>query len=269
MAQALRNIVRNHFMEKLRAGQVVSKLTIRISRSIEIAHIAKSCGFDALYVDLQHGLLSIETTSQLCIAALGVGITPLVRVPGTEYVTRVLDGGAMGVVVLDVRCVADVENAIAQCKFEPVGKRSIGGGLPQLQYREWPQAEMVEVMNEATAVLVQVENTAALDCVEDIAAVPGVDVLMIGTNDLCASLGVPGQFGHNSVRDAYKRVIAAARKHGVYVGVGGISDRKIVAEYVKLGARLVSMGSDISLLMSSGTDRAQYAKKLNDEMTAQ
>ena len=75
MAQALREVVRNHFREKLAAGRVVSKLSVRIARSVEIVHIAKSCGFDALYIDMQHSSISLETTSQLCIAALAIGIS--------------------------------------------------------------------------------------------------------------------------------------------------------------------------------------------------
>jgi 4-hydroxy-2-oxoheptanedioate aldolase len=264
MPQALRDIVRNHFREKLAAGRVVSKLSVRISRSVEIVHIAKSCGFDALYIDMQHSSISLETTSQLCIAALGIGITPLVRVPSADVVPRVLDGGAMGVTVPDIESAVQVSKVVAQCKFAPDGERSTGGGLPHLQYRSWPQTEVVEAMNEATTVFVNIENLAALEAIDEIAAVPGLDVLMIGTNDLCAALGVPGQHGHKLVRDAYKTIIAAARKHGKYVGVGGISDRKLIAEYVEWGGRVISMGSDLSMVTAAGTARAKYVKELSD-----
>lgn len=264
MAQALREVVRNHFREKLAAGRVVSKLSVRIARSVEIVHIAKSCGFDALYIDMQHSSISLETTSQLCIAALGIGITPLVRVPGADYVSRVLDGGAMGVTVPDIESAAQARQVVARCKFEPAGERSIGGGLPHLQYRSWPQPEVVEVMNETTTVFVNIENLAALEAIDDIAAVPGLDVLMIGTNDLCAAFGVPGQHGHKLVRDAYRKVIAASRKHGKTVGVGGLSDRKLIAEYVEWGGRVISMGSDLNMITSAGTARAKYVKELSD-----
>lgn len=266
MTPALREVVRNTFREKLAAGRVVSKLSVRIARSVEIVHVARSCGFDALYIDMQHSSISLETASQLCIAALGIGITPLVRVPSAEVVSRVLDGGAMGVTVPDIESPAQVEKVVAQCKFAPAGERSTGGGLPHLQYRSWPQTEVVEVMNEATTVFVNIENLAALEAIDDIAAVPGLDVLMIGTNDLCAALGVPGQHGHMLVRDAYKRVIAAARKHGKYVGVGGISDRKLIAEYVDWGGRVISMGSDLNMVTSAGTGRANFVKELSDEI---
>lgn len=262
MAQALREVVRNHFREKLAAGRVVSKLSVRIARSVEIVHIAKSCGFDALYIDMQHSSISLETTSQLCIAALGIGLTPLVRVPSAEHVSRVLDGGAMGITVPEIESAEQVAKVVAQCKFEPAGVRSTGGGLPHLQYRNWPQTEVVEVMNETTMVFVNIENLVALNAIDEIAAVPGLDVLMIGTNDLCAALGVPGQHGHKLVREAYAKVVAAALKHGKYVGVGGISDRKLIADYVASGGRVVSMGSDLNMVTAAGTARAKFVKEL-------
>src|SRR3954465_12570724 len=118
MAEQLRSIVRNVFKEKLAAGLVGSTLSIRVCSSIEIVTMAKTCGFDALYIDLQHSSLSIETTSQLSIAALAVGITPVVRIPsyGPEYVLRVLDGGAMGVLAPDVGSAAVAEKIVALCK---------------------------------------------------------------------------------------------------------------------------------------------------------
>ncbi len=262
MAQALREVVRNTFREKLAAGRVVSKLSVRIARSVEIVHIARSCGFDALYIDMQHSSISLETTSQLCIAALGIGITPLVRVPSAELVSRVLDGGAMGVTVPDIESPAQAEKVVAQCKFAPLGERSTGGGLPQLRYRHWPQADAMKVMNDATVVLVQIESPAAVEQADRIAEVPGVDGFMVGANDLCAGYGIPGLHGHELIRSAYARVIAAAGKVGKWVGVGGISDKKLIAEYVKLGARIVATGTDVSMLMEAGTERAKFVGSL-------
>lgn len=264
MPEALRSVLRNTFKEKLAMGKVASTLSIRVFGSIEIVQIAKTCGFDALYIDLQHSSLSLQTTSQLSIAALGAGVMPIVRVPthGPEYICRVLDGGAMGVLAPDVVSSADAEKVVACCKFPPLGERSTGGGLPHLQYRNWPPQETVEVMNETTTVLAQIESPAAVDRVDEIAAVKGVDVLMVGTNDLCAGFGIPGQHGHALVRQAYARVIAACRKHGKYVGIGGISDQKLIAEYVALGARVVATGTDISILLAGGGERVRFVQGL-------
>ena len=264
MPEAARSLIRNPLKEKLAAGKVVAMLTIRVFGSIEIATIAKACGFDVISIDLQHSSLSIASTSQLAMAALSLGITPIVRVPtyGPEYAGRVLDGGAMGVLAPDVNNVADAKKIVALCKFPPLGERSIGGPLPHLHYRGFPQTETFEVMNEATAVLTQIESPAAVDRAEELAAVEGVDLLMVGTNDLCAGYGVPGQHGHESIRKAYARVIAACNKHGKHVGVGGISDRKLIAEYIGMGARLVATGTDISMLMESGGERVRFVQGL-------
>jgi 2-keto-3-deoxy-L-rhamnonate aldolase RhmA len=99
--------------------------------------------------------------------------------------------------------------------------------------------------------------------VNEIAAVEGIDILLIGTNDLCAELGISGQYDHKQVRDAYKRAIAACRKHGKHVGIGGIGSRPdLVAEFVAEGARYVSIGSDLSFLIGAATDKAKFVQGL-------
>src|ERR1700692_4999825 len=98
MSAKISDVLRNHVKEKLARGEVVASMTVRLVRGVEIARIAKTAGFDSLYVDMEHSSFSLETASQICIAALEVGVTPLVRVPGIAAVSRVLDGGALGVI---------------------------------------------------------------------------------------------------------------------------------------------------------------------------
>jgi hypothetical protein len=94
------DILRNNVKEKLKRGEVVSSMTVRLVRGIEIARIAKTAGFDMIYVDVEHSSFSLDTTGQICMAALEMGIAPFVRVPANtpEYISRVLDGGALGVI---------------------------------------------------------------------------------------------------------------------------------------------------------------------------
>src|SRR6202034_4775027 len=108
-----------HMKEKLGQGKVVASMTVRLARSIEIAQVAKTAGFDTLYVDLEHNTLSIDTTCQICIAAQQIGITPLVRVPANspEYICRVLDGGAMGVITPHIRSAAEARVMVKLVKF--------------------------------------------------------------------------------------------------------------------------------------------------------
>src|SRR5205814_7064929 len=235
---AIRDILHNNVKEKLARDEVVASMTVRLVRSVEIARIAKTAGFDSIYVDVEHSSLSLETTSQICIAALEIGIAPFVRVPSPrpEHVSRALDGGALGVIAPHIRSAAEAREVVASAKYPPFGERSMGGALPHLQYRSLPAAEANAAMNEATMVVVQFETADAIDRADEIAAVEGVDMVLMGTNDLLADMGLAGQYEHERVREAYSRTIAARKKHGKHVGVGGLATRpRCAAEIVNVG----------------------------------
>ena len=189
MAVSLQDVLRNNVKEKLARDEVVASMIVRTVRGIEIARIAKTCGFDTLYVDLEHNTFSIDTCSQICVAALDVGITPFVRVPslGPEFVARVLDGGALGVIGPHIRSAAEAKELVRVAKYPPLGERSAGGQLAQFQYRDFPAAEANAAANAATTVIAMLETKDGLARVNEIAAVEGIDILLIGTNDLCAS----------------------------------------------------------------------------------
>jgi 2-keto-3-deoxy-L-rhamnonate aldolase RhmA len=250
--------------EKLARNEVVASMTVRLARSIEIAQIAKTAGFDTLYVDMEHNTLSIDTCCQICIAAQQIGITPLVRVPANtpDYIGRVLDGGAMGVITPHVRSAAEARAMVVELvKFPPLGQRSAGGALSHYQYRSFPVDETNAAMNDATSLVVMLETVAALEAVEEIIAVDGVDMLLVGSNDLCAEMGIAGQFDHLRLKDAFARAIAAARKVGKHVGVGGLAARDdLKTQFVRMGARYVSTGTDLAFLLGACTQRARFVK---------
>ncbi|MFO1023991.1 MAG: aldolase/citrate lyase family protein [Acetobacteraceae bacterium] len=262
----IRSILRNHMKEKLAAGQVVASMTVRLSRSIEIAAIAASAGFDTLYVDLEHNTLSIDTCCQICISAQQIGITPLVRVPANtpEYICRVLDGGAMGVITPHVRSAAEARAMVDLVKFPPLGHRSAGGALSQYGYRNFPMTETQAAMNDATSLVVMMETVAALENVEEIIGTDGVDMLLIGSNDLCAEMDIIGQYDHPKLRDAFVRCIEAAGKVGKHVGVGGLASRDdLMTQFVQMGARYVSTGTDLSFLISACNAKAKFVKGIS------
>ena len=260
-----KDVVRNAVKEKLKRGEVVASMVVRLTRGVEIAQIAKTAGFDMLYIDLEHSSFSLDTAGQICLAALGIGITPMVRVPAhtPDYISRVLDGGALGVIAPNVGSAEEARAVVKAAKYPPLGERGAGGPLPHLQYRSFPAAEANAAMNDATMVIVQFESAAAVERADEIAAVDGVDMVLIGVNDLLASLGLAGQFEHAKVREAYARTIAACRKHGKHVGVGGLSAHpKLAAEFVAMGARLVSTGTDIQFLLAAATEKAKQVRDM-------
>jgi len=258
MTAKINEVLRNHVKEKLARGEVVASMTVRLVRGVEIARIARTAGFDTLYVDMEHASFSLETTGQICIAALEVGITPLVRVPGLNEVSRVLDAGALGVIAPHVQSADEARAYVKAAKFPPLGERSAAGPLPHLQYRSFPAAQADAALNDATMIIVQFESEQALTRANEIAAVDGVDLVMIGSNDLLADWGLTGQYEHPRLREAYTKTIAACRKHGKHVGVGGLASRpQLAAEFVALGARYVSTGTDLGFVLAACTAKAK------------
>ncbi len=247
--------VGNLARERLERGELSLGVGIRILRSVEAAKAMKSAGFDWLFIDLEHGALSIETASQMCLAALDAGIAPLVRVPNGEYslATRLLDNGALGIVVPHVETAEEAGMIVDRLRYPPQGHRGVYSIMPQFDYK--PTADMTASLNASNLIAVMLELEKAIANAEAIAAVPGIDVLLIGTNDLCIELGVPGDLGHAKVADAYARMIAACRKHAKWPGMAGVYDDKLMQRYIDMGARFIVAGGDLGFLMDGATKR--------------
>src|SRR5712692_3767730 len=240
-------------------------MTVRLVRDIGIARIARTAGFDSLYVDLEHSSFSLETCGQICMAALEARIAPFVRVPANtpDYIARVLEGGALGVIAPHVHSAGEAKAVVRAAKFPPLGERSNAGGLPHLHFRSFPTKKAYAALNDATMIIVQFESAATLAQTDEIIAVEGVDMVLIGLNDLLADWGIPGEFDHPRVREAYAHTIAACRKRGKHCGVGGLATRPdLVAEFVKMGARYVSTGTDLAFLLSACTARAKQVQEI-------
>ena len=258
-------VVCNVVKEKLSRNELVASMTIRLMRGAEIARLAKTAGFDMIYIDLEHSTITLDTTGQICLAALSAGVVPMVRVPANtpEYIQRVLDGGALGIIAPGIRSAMEAREVVKAAKYPPLGERGAGGALPHLEYRSFPTAEANAALNDATMVIVQFESAEALEHADEIAAVGGVDMVLIGINDMLASMGLAGQYEHPKVREAYARTIEACRKQGKHVGVGGLSARpKLQAEFVAMGARMISSGTDIQFLLAAMTEKAKQVHEI-------
>lgn len=251
--------LRNRMKEKMDAGGLAVGMIVRILRGVEIAAIARSAGFDCVYIDQEHNSFSLETVGQISITATALGVTPLVRVPGIDPATisRTLETGAQGVIVPHLETREDALRVVEAAKFPPTGDRSLLGINPHTLFRGGHAAEIMPKMNNATLVVGMIESVTAVENAEEIAAVEGIDMLLVGTNDLCNSLGRPGELDHAEVREAYATVLSACHAHGKHLGVGGLNSRPDIArEIIAMGARYVSSGSDTGFLMNAATATA-------------
>ena len=140
-----------------------------------------------------------------------------------QWMSRVLDGGAQGVIVPDVNTSVQAEAIVSACRFPPTGKRSVLGLGPALGYRTVPLSELNPKLNAETSVIVMLETAEGIENCEAVAAVDGIDVLLIGSGDLTTDLGIPGQVDHPRLRAADEPVAAACRMHNKVLGVGRYS----------------------------------------------
>jgi 2-keto-3-deoxy-L-rhamnonate aldolase RhmA len=242
----------NRLKRKLADGALTFCLGVNQARTPNIAMIAAAAGFDAIYIDLEHNPTSLETASMLCVAAIAAGITPMVRIGSQDghLAARVLDGGAQGLMVPHINSSAEAEAIVTACRFPPVGHRSVGGAGPALGYKPMPQADVSDFLNRETLLLAMLETPEAIEVAESIAAVPGIDGLHIGSNDLCSEMGIPGKYHDPRYLRAVEAAGRAARAHGKSLGIGGVLfDHELQTELVRLGARYLTAGNDVGYLL--------------------
>lgn len=264
------SIIANHTKQVLQRGGLALGMGLRQARTVDIGPIARTAGYDWLFIDMEHNSMDVDMAAQIAAAALPAGITPIVRVPGHQHfhATRLLDNGAQGIVVPHVDTAEQAAAAVSHCRFPPAGHRSVPGGLPQLSFASLPLADTIAAVNDATLVVVMLESPQALENADAIAATPGVDVLLIGGSDLSAELGIPGELGHARIGEAVSRVVSACRRHGKFAGLGGVYDHALMQRYIALGPQFILSGSDLSFLMAGARQRSDFLRALPAQAAA-
>jgi 2-keto-3-deoxy-L-rhamnonate aldolase RhmA len=235
----------------LRAGRAVAGPIIGEARSAGTVKYMAAGGFDFLFFDMEHALFDWETILNLVQVSLVCDITPLVRVTDLQYplVARALDAGAQGIIIPRVETRQQVEDAVSFAKYPPLGRRGAGGD-GRYGYIRRDAGTAIEQANAESMVIVQVESRRGVDNLDEMAAVPGVDVVLVGPQDLSISLGVPGQTTHPHFVETVKEIAGIARKHGVAVGQ---VEREASAfqRWYEMGIRFFCCNTDGNMLLTA------------------
>jgi 2-keto-3-deoxy-L-rhamnonate aldolase RhmA len=213
-----------------------------------VGRIAAQAGAEFVVFDMEHTGWSVETVRMLVATTRPTGMVPLVRVPATEYhfIARVLDMGSLGVMVPMVESAAQAAAIVAAAKYPPAGRRGTAFGVAHDDYAGGDIVAKMADANAATLVIAQIETAAGVRNVDEIAAVPGVDVLWIGHFDLTTSMGIPGRFDHPDYRAAVEKVIDACRRHGKVPGIMA-TDVATGRALLGQGFRMIAYGGDLWL----------------------
>lgn len=245
----------NEVKAALKQGKAVAGPIVSEVRSPGAVRLFAQGGFDFLFLDMEHGMFDWETISGLVQVSLLAGICPIVRpTDGTYgYVARAMDSGSMGVIVPRIDTPEHAAQIVSFAKYPPVGRRGAGGD-GRNGYMKISAREAADTSNTESLVVLQIESKEGVDNVDAIAATEGVDVLLIGPQDLSVSLGVHGDFSHPSFMEAAQEVVNACKKHGK---ASGMVEKEPAAfrRWHDLGMRFLVCDSDSNML---------YAAAVND-----
>lgn len=238
------------FRDRLSAGELLIGTLLSLP-SPEIAEILAACGFDWLFVDLEHTTLDIQS-AQAILQAVDHRLDCILRVPLNDeiWLKKALDIGAAGVLVPQVNTAEEARRAVRFCKYPPQGSRSVG--LARAQGYGAHLQDYLDRANAVTAVIVQVEHIQAVQNIEEILAVEGMDAVLIGPYDLSASLDRMGQVEHPQVQAAISQVREACFAHNMPVGIFSASADRAYA-YIQEGYRLIAAGVETLLLTEAAT----------------
>ena len=233
---------------KLRSGDVCLGSWITLGHC-GIAEIMCNAGFDWLVVDLEHTTVSIDQAGELIRTIDLAGCAPLVRLTSnnSDQIKRVMDAGAHGIVVPMVNSVEDVKNAIASTRYAPDGTRGVG--LARAQGYGPKFSEYLHWQKDSAVVIPQIEHKDALDCLEDILSVSGVDGFIVGPYDLSCSMGIPGEFEHPKFKEAINYILKTGLEMGVPAGLHIVEpDLSRLSEAVVEGYRFIAYSVDVRML---------------------
>jgi 2-dehydro-3-deoxyglucarate aldolase/4-hydroxy-2-oxoheptanedioate aldolase len=241
---------RSTLRRRLKSGETLIGTMVQEVRTPAIAQILKQVGFDFFMLDMEHGAFNLETAAEIIRAARLAGIPPLVRVAGPQYelIGRILDQGAVGVMLPRVERRADVELLVESIKYPPLGRRGMSSDAPHSGYEFRTLAEFVRINNEDTIAIAQIERRAAIENIDDILSVPGVDVALVGPEDLSVSLDLAEPDVADRVNTAIATLIAAAARHGVVAAIH-MGNVDALRAWLAKGMGLVMYSSDLGFLM--------------------
>ncbi|TIA36961.1 hypothetical protein D6C78_05048 [Aureobasidium pullulans] len=245
--------VSNPWRDRILRGEICSVMSCKFFVSNEVAMMVKMAGIDGMFIDMEHSVLTIRDVSQLILASNYVGVSPIVRIPSKSHwqLSRILDAGAAAVVIPHCETIQHIKDIVRDAKYAPLGIRGCANNQPILNFQTVPTLVQNDLLNRETMVIPMIETPGAVELADEFFAVDGVDGILVGSNDLCTDLGIPGQYDNPLYVQAVEKIIAAGVKAGKPIGIGGIGGRlDLLERFFQLGATWSLSGGDGSILQA-------------------
>jgi 4-hydroxy-2-oxoheptanedioate aldolase len=247
-------MTKSKVLRKLRSGDFVKTASITRVTEPWLTEVVGRIGYDLVWLDLEHRPFGIEVVNNLSLACRATGMDLMVRITKSGYhsAMQALEFGAHGLMIPHVRSVEEARQWVEYSRFPPAGKRGLDGAGADADFGLADTRKHLVHANEETFLAFQIEDREAVERIDEIAAVPGFDLLFIGPGDLSLSYGVPLEFDHPVMEAAIRRIAHAADKNGKWWGTTTANPEK-AQHAIDLGARMIVAGSDHGALVSGLT----------------
>lgn len=253
---------RNSVKHALEEGKTVVGTMITEFRTPEVVRMIAAVGFDFVFIDTEHSQFTLETVVDMIRAAKSTNLTCLVRVPDLEYhlIARTLDAGAEGILIPRVETKEEVEALVKYAKYPPWGERGFGARSIITDYESVSVKERVQILNEESMIVIQIESKEAINNIDALLSVKGVDAALIGPNDLSISLGIPGEFSNPLQVQYILKMVEKCERYGIASGIH-FRDLKTLLYWKDHGMRLLTFSTDANLLLSAAKEAVSEIRK--------
>lgn len=228
------------------------------SRTGAVIEVYHEAGYDGVFIDREHTTLTLETIGEHIRICRALDFPVMVRVAESCYheLNRTLDQAPDGIYVPRIKSREQVEEIVRTVRYRPLGVRGLAGSTcPVGKYRGWSSlTEQIETVNRNLVIGIQIETGEALAELDGVLSVPGLDIAVVGNDDLSMNMGIPGELEHPDYVAAVDRVIAACQRHGVLPGIAG-GDPDFIAFWIKRGMRVIWYTSDIYLIWQAAVQQ--------------
>ena len=238
---------RSRTLEKMREGKVATSIKLNMADP-RVAEMAAMCGFDCIWIDMEHVPNDYQAIENIVRAAKNYDTDVMTRVAKGSYsdFVRPLEADSTAIMIPHVMSLEEAKKIVYYTKFHPIGRRPIDGGNADGKYCMIPANDYMRMANEERFTVIQIEDPEPLSELDEICALPGIDMIFFGPADFSQGIGVPNEFTNEKVLEARKRVAYAARSHGKFAGtVGGMANQDMLIE---LGYNFINLGSDVRAL---------------------
>lgn len=242
----------NRCKQQIENGAVAAGHMLLEFNTRGVAQILAQTDLDFVIMDMEHTGFSEANVADMIAWLKATDIAPFVRIPQVEYhfIARTLDVGALGIMVPNVKTADAAKAIVAAAKYAPMGERGVIMGSAHTDFASVDPAEFMHYSNENTTIICQIESMEGLENIEEIATIPGIDILWVGHMDLTQSMGIPGQFQEQRFLDALQRVVDVTNAHGLCAGIqpGNLEQ---AAEWMEIGFNVISYNGDFAVYMQA------------------